>query len=73
MAPLIEALFIFVGVPAALLATIAAVVSGAVTLVSRLSAPEIAPAARPARVVAFPGARTTVIRSAEGEDLRRVA
>jgi hypothetical protein len=72
MGPLIEALVIFVGIPAIALAALAAAIYGAVVATSHLmgrAAHATAPAA--ANVVAFPGARPVVVKN--DEDVRRAA
>lgn len=71
MGPLMEAIIIFVGIPATSLAVLASVVYGAVAMVNNLRAVE--PAPQPARVVAFPGPRPVVVRSAETPAVRRAA
>lgn len=76
MAPLLEAFVIFVGLPALALSAIAAVVYTTFAAARRLAAPQrplAAPIARPAQVVAFPGRRPVVVRTAEHEDVRRAA
>ena len=71
MGPLMEAMMVFVGIPAGALAILAGLVYGVVTVVSGLRPAQ--PVAQPARVVAFPGARPVVIRSADAPDVRKAA
>jgi hypothetical protein len=72
MGPLIEALVIFVGIPAVSLAALAAAIYTAVVMTQRLAgrtAHAVAPASP--NVVAFPGVRPVVVK--RDEDVRRAA
>ena len=73
MGPLVEALVIFVGIPAVALAALAAAIYGAVMATSRLTGRD-AHATAPAspNIVVFPGARPVVV-ARNDEDVRRAA
>ena len=73
MGPLVEALLVFVGIPAIALAALAAAVYGVVVVIGRLTAPAV-PVSTPAsaNIVVFPGVRPTAVAS-DGEDARRAA
>jgi hypothetical protein len=65
--PLVEAIVVFVGIPAVVLAVLAGLIYGAIAVANRLRTAE------PVRLVAFPDRRTAAARMAARPNLRRVA
>jgi hypothetical protein len=69
MGPLVEAMMVFVGIPALILAAVAGLTYGTVAMVRRLTASEpVLDAAKAAEVVVFP-----VLQSADDTEIRRAA
>ena len=70
MAPMFEALLVFVGLPTLALAALAALVTSAVAAIRRLTA---GPAVVPAHVVSFPTRRPAPVAVAASSTGRRAA